>query len=95
MSKKLVDEDEWEALCELRDGEHEKLRLFSAKLEDNYRSALNLCAQRRHDLDKSDIVIAFLRDENIKQHKLILEMQKRLQELEPVKTSIPQPAFRK
>jgi hypothetical protein len=90
-----VDETEYEALCALRDVTHAKLLTLYEALQSRY----NVCNEdnlaKVHYISKQDLTLRFLREDNTKQHALILQMQKRLAELEPVRTAVPQPAFKK
>lgn len=93
MSRRLVDEDEWEALRHLANVTYESLRTeHAAALAqlDKYRA---IDAERVHALSMAELTVLSLREKNLEQHKLILQMQKRLAELEPVRIQTPQPAF--
>lgn len=90
-----IPREEYDALIYLRDVTHEYLR---AK-----------CQQQEHLITQYDLVqkadkatinalslnLEAERRKSLERHELILKMQARLEQLEPVKSSIPQPAFGK
>jgi len=81
-----VDRDEYEALCALRDGVYDQTRIRLDAALENTRAAEHLVA-------KHAVTIESLRAKNLEQHTLIISMMRRLAELEPVRSSVPQPAF--
>ena len=88
-----VDRAEYEALRELRDVAHETLvRKYDALLA-NYRSTVDANLSHVHAAAKQELTVIHLREKNLEQHKLILQMQKRLAELEPVKMETASPMF--
>lgn len=95
MSKKLVEEKEWEALWHLAEVTYEELRVAHESVCAQLEKYKAIDAQRVHALSMHDLTIAHLRSQNLEQHKLILQMQKRLAELEPVRIQTPQPAFKR
>lgn len=90
-----IPREEYDALIYLRDVTYEYLR---AK-----------CAQQEHVIVQYDLVqkadkqtigslsatLEAVRKKNLEQHALILKMQARLEQLEPVKCETPQPAFQR
>lgn len=93
-SKKIsVDREEYSALCALRDGAHEDMRLRALKLGDQYAEVLEINRRQTYRVSTLETEAQFLRDKCSDQHKLILQMQARLAELEPVKVSVAQPAI--
>lgn len=88
-----VDATEYDALCELRDGVHEALKLKLQHIEAHYKDALAINATQLNTLNIRDLTVRHLREKNAEQHALILQMQKRLAELEPVKIAAEQPLF--
>lgn len=88
-----VDRTELEALKHLRDVTCESLQARLAMLEETVRCHVEIEKKRLHSLNESELTISHLREKNLEQHKLILQMQKRLQDFEPVKMETTQPLF--
>ncbi len=82
--------EEYEALCYLRDVTYAgELAKYERVVEQ-----LNMCSKAdKHLINEQSITLDHLRLKNLQQHTLILKMQKRLEELEPVKIETQQPAF--
>lgn len=95
MSKVSVDRTEYEALCHLRDVTHEELRI---RLESKERLVIQLDLMQKADkalINEQSMTIEHLRRNNLEKHALILKMQERLAQLEPMKVSVEQPLFAK
>ncbi len=84
---------EYEALIALRDGAHENLKIQLAAAAENFARLREVNLEQCHRMSAMELTATHHRTENLKQHDLILTMQRRLAELEPVKTAIPQPAL--
>lgn len=91
----LVDQKEYAALCELRDGVYESLRARHEALKIDYEVLKGALERAAQGLEVANVTARHLGERNAQQHALLLQMQKRLAELEPVRISTPQPAFRK
>lgn len=89
-----VDRTEYEALKELRDTAHETLIRKHEALAANYKSLLDVDNGRVHFANKQELTVLGLREKNLEQHKLILQMQRRLQDLEPMLMQTASPAFK-
>ncbi len=85
--------EEYDALCYMRDITCADLHAKIASLEERHESHVALEKKRIHSLNERDLEVTHLRDKNLEQHKLILQMQKRLAELEPVKSEVASPMF--
>ncbi len=85
--------EEYDAFIYLRDVTAADLHAKIEVLEARHASHVALEKQRLHSLNEKDLTLTHLRETNLKQHALILQMQKRLQELEPVKSEVVQPLF--
>lgn len=93
MSKIQIDATEYEALCMLRDVTHESLRRKSDQLERSLVQADLLEKSSKAVINEQSMMIEHLRRKNLEQHALILKMQERLAQLEPMKVSVEQPLF--
>lgn len=93
MKQVRVDETEYEALCTLRDVTHAQLLALHGALQTRMSTLNEDNHAKTHFISKQELEIRFLREDNQKQHGLILQMQKRLAELEPVKCETEQPLF--
>ncbi len=93
MSKVSVNRTEYEALVYLRDVAFEELRVKCLRLERLVKQLEELEKQSSHMINEQSITMEHWRDKCLEQHDLILKMQKRLQQLEPVRSEVPQPMF--
>jgi hypothetical protein len=93
VSRVLVDRREYDALCDLRDGAHDRLLVKYERLEYQLEHQRLLEKQTKKLINEQSLTIDHLRKESLARHELILKMQSRLQQLEPVKIDTPQPMF--
>lgn len=87
--------EEYDALIYLRDVTFEMMRAKAEQLEMLAKQYELLQQQTKKMLDEQSRSLEHERRESLKRHELILKMQARLAELEPVRTNVPQPAFAK
>ncbi len=90
-----IPREEYDAFCYLRDVEHESVKLKLARVERLVEQQKMLEKQSKHMIDEQSLTLENLREKNIEQHALILRMQKRLAELEPVRCETPPPGSRR
>lgn len=90
-----VDRTEYEALCDLRDGAHEKLKLECARLRENFdactevnRSQVTRLSTQSIELDELRAKVEALTRENAR-------LNSEVEKWKPATSSVPQPALGK
>lgn len=88
-----IPREEYDAFCYLRDVTHDDLRRKAEQLQRQVEQADLLEKQSRSVIDQQAVTLEHLMRRNVMQHEMILKLQARLAELEPVKLATPQPMF--
>ena len=87
--------EEYDALIYLRDVTYEYLRAKCTQ-QENVLMQFDLVQKAdKATINSISMSLEAMRAKNLQQHELILKMQARLEQLEPVKSLIPQPAFQR
>lgn len=85
--------EEYDALIYLRDVTYEYLRAKCTQL-DHVVTQYELVQKADKDtINSISLTLEAVRKKNLEQHELILKMQRRLEQLEPVKSQVEQPMF--
>lgn len=89
-SKRInVDRLEYDALCDLRDGEHERLKVQLSQARENYAGCLAVNATQLARLTSQDLTLAHL-------HQQVAALEKRVAELTPPRLDVgEQPLFKR
>ena len=85
--------EEYDALIYLRDVTYEYLRAKCAQLEHTVIQYDLVQKADKAAINSISLSLEAMRKKNLEQHELILKMQARLEQLEPVRSTVPQPAF--
>ncbi len=85
--------EEYDALIYLRDVTYEYLRAKCTQLEHVIVQFDLIQKADKQTINSISLTLEDSRKKNLQQHELILKMQRRLEQLEPVKSQIEQPMF--
>jgi hypothetical protein len=93
VSKILVERSEWDALCELRDGEFERVRVRAMQFEEHYRGALSVNKDQAARLAGQDIQLEDARRRIGALERELSRVNAELERYKPLTSSIEQPLF--
>lgn len=85
--------EEYDALIYLRDVTYEYLRAKCVQQEHVITQFDLVQKADKHTINSISLSLEAQRKKNLEQHELILKLQRRLEQLEPVKSQIEQPMF--
>lgn len=90
-----VDQDEYRALCMLRDGAHEDLKIKLAQSDARYKACTEINLEQVHRLAVQDIELSGARRTVEILTQKLNEANARILAMTPVATGVPQPAIGK
>ncbi len=85
--------EEYDALIYLRDVTYEYLRAKCVQLDHVVTQYELVQKADKATINSISLTLEDMRKKNLEQHELILKMQRRLAELEPIKSEVQQPMY--
>jgi hypothetical protein len=93
VAKILVDQAEWDALRDLRDGEYERVRVRALQFEEHYKGALSVNKDQVMRLTTQGLQLDNARRKIAALERELHRVRGELEQYKPLTSSIEQPLF--